>query len=229
MNRAAASRKRSRKRSYDNRLRAQQAEQTRQRVLESVVELLAERGEASFTLAELAQRAGVSEPTLYRHFGGRDGLYEAVDAYVQSHLHLPPYPERFEELPQQARQLYARFAEHQKLLTAASLGKIGKELRARGKARRYEAARGMVRAGATHLDERDAHAIAAVMRQLISMDSYVRLTEELGLDAEQAGDAVEWALSAFVEKLERDRRAGRGSLRPDTATDTDAEGRGGDR
>ncbi len=40
--------------------------------------LFAERGYESTSIEEVAQRAGVSKPVVYEHFGGKEGLYAVV-------------------------------------------------------------------------------------------------------------------------------------------------------
>src|SRR5256885_914009 len=66
-------------RPYDNALRRQQADLTRRRILDTVRDLLME-SRTSFSIPEIAARAGVSEPTIYRHFPNRDALLEALAA-----------------------------------------------------------------------------------------------------------------------------------------------------
>jgi AcrR family transcriptional regulator len=60
-------------------LMTQQKKERGERILEATRELLAERGYAAVTIRELARRCGVSVPTLYNRFGGKDELIaEAV-------------------------------------------------------------------------------------------------------------------------------------------------------
>ena len=40
--------------------------------------LFAERGYQATTVEEIAERAGVTKPVVYEHFGGKDGLYTVV-------------------------------------------------------------------------------------------------------------------------------------------------------
>jgi len=40
--------------------------------------LLAEKGYEATTIEEIAERAGVSKPVVYQHFGGKEGLYAVV-------------------------------------------------------------------------------------------------------------------------------------------------------
>ncbi|MEV0972068.1 TetR/AcrR family transcriptional regulator [Microtetraspora glauca] len=51
---------------------------TRATIVEAAMPLLYERGLDGVGVAELCARVGVSKETLYRHFGTKDGLIEAV-------------------------------------------------------------------------------------------------------------------------------------------------------
>jgi AcrR family transcriptional regulator len=53
-------------------------ERTRTTILEAATPVLYERGLDGIGVAELCARIGVSKETLYRHFGTKDGLVEAV-------------------------------------------------------------------------------------------------------------------------------------------------------
>ena len=54
-------------RTYRSELRAQQADETRARILDATVRVMA-RGLASLSIPAVAREAGVSVPTVYRHF-----------------------------------------------------------------------------------------------------------------------------------------------------------------
>jgi AcrR family transcriptional regulator len=58
-----------------------QSDSIRQRILELAVSAINEGGEAAVRVNDLATEAGVTVPTLYRHFGSRDGLVEAAQTY----------------------------------------------------------------------------------------------------------------------------------------------------
>lgn len=51
---------------------------TRGRILEAMLTLVAERGYIGASTRELAKRAGVSEPTLFRLFGSKERIFEAM-------------------------------------------------------------------------------------------------------------------------------------------------------
>jgi AcrR family transcriptional regulator len=66
------------RRKYHSPLRADQAEQTRRRVLEAGFRLFVDRGYAGTTIAAVAEEAGVSPETIYLSLGGKRGLLEGV-------------------------------------------------------------------------------------------------------------------------------------------------------
>jgi AcrR family transcriptional regulator len=59
-------------------------EDVRSRIVRSAAELLADQGPAAVTTRGVAERAGVQAPTIYRLFGDKDGLLEAVAEHVMA-------------------------------------------------------------------------------------------------------------------------------------------------
>ncbi len=66
------------RRKYHSPLRADQAEQTRRKVLDAAFRLFVDRGYAATTIAAVAEHAGVSPETIYLSLGGKRGLLEGV-------------------------------------------------------------------------------------------------------------------------------------------------------
>src|SRR5664279_903574 len=65
-------------RRYDSTGRQRQAEQSRQLVLDSALELFVSDGYAATTVAAIADASGVSVETIYKAFGGKPGLIRAL-------------------------------------------------------------------------------------------------------------------------------------------------------
>lgn len=61
--------------------RAEQVEETRHRIVEATVELHAERGPAGTSIAAIAERAGVTRLTVYRHFPDDTALFTACSGH----------------------------------------------------------------------------------------------------------------------------------------------------
>jgi AcrR family transcriptional regulator len=66
------------RRRYNSPLRADQARQTRGRILDAAYRLFADRGYAGTTIAAVAEEAGVSPETIYLTLGNKRGLLEGV-------------------------------------------------------------------------------------------------------------------------------------------------------
>jgi AcrR family transcriptional regulator len=67
-------------RRYEQRLRAEAAEQTRRRILDAVYERLRAAPTEPVALDRVARTAGVARSTIYLIFGSRAGLFDAVAA-----------------------------------------------------------------------------------------------------------------------------------------------------
>jgi AcrR family transcriptional regulator len=111
------------RRRYNSPLRADQAEQTRRRILESALRLFAEDGYAGTTIAAVAKDAGVSPETIYLSLGGKRGLLEGAiemaitgaetrtaeeDEWWATVAALPTAPERLERMVEYSCRILAR-------------------------------------------------------------------------------------------------------------------------
>ncbi len=76
-------------RPYRSKLREQQAEETRQRVLRSARELFERQGYAATTIAQVAAEAGVSAQTIYAVFSSKSGLALALIDYTNAQSGAP--------------------------------------------------------------------------------------------------------------------------------------------
>jgi AcrR family transcriptional regulator len=74
-------------RRYHSPLRAEQSDQTRQRILSAARELFLARGYAGTKVQDVAEAAGVSPDTIYVSLGGKKGLLEGVWAQAAT---VPP-------------------------------------------------------------------------------------------------------------------------------------------
>jgi AcrR family transcriptional regulator len=77
-------------RRYDSRRRRQQADRTRQDIIEAGRRLLLDEGYAGTTIGAIAEAAGASPETIYKSFGGKPGIVRAI--WVQSLEGAGPIP-----------------------------------------------------------------------------------------------------------------------------------------
>lgn len=71
------------------RRRAEQVDQTRQRIVEATVALHGSVGPAATTIAAIAEAAGVTRLTVYRHFPDEGALFAACSAHWLARQQLP--------------------------------------------------------------------------------------------------------------------------------------------
>lgn len=76
------------------RKRAEDVERTRQRIVEAAVHLHGTAGPASTSVSAIAERAGVTRLTVYRHFPDETALFEACSGHWLSRQK-PPRPEEW--------------------------------------------------------------------------------------------------------------------------------------
>jgi AcrR family transcriptional regulator len=69
-------------RRYEQRLRAEAAEETRRRILDALYARLGEAPSRPVTVDEVARRAGVARSTVYLIFGSRAGLFDALTTHL---------------------------------------------------------------------------------------------------------------------------------------------------
>jgi AcrR family transcriptional regulator len=77
-------------RAYNNESRQQQQEQLKQRIARAAARLHAEHGVLATSYAEIAQAAGVSLPTMYKHFPDLGQLVRACSGHVAGQA--PAFP-----------------------------------------------------------------------------------------------------------------------------------------
>ncbi|SLJ94938.1 TetR/AcrR family transcriptional regulator [Arthrobacter sp. P2b] len=76
-------------RQYQMRKRAEQMDGTRQRIVEATSHLHATVGPARTTIAGIAEKAGVTRLTVYKHFPDEVDLYNACSTHWRSNQQLP--------------------------------------------------------------------------------------------------------------------------------------------
>lgn len=91
------------RRSYQQKQRAESAEETRRRLIQATFELHQEQGIAATTMAQIAKRAGVGMGTVYHHFQTLDETVQACGEMVMA-----TYPPPGEEILRGAAQLRDR-------------------------------------------------------------------------------------------------------------------------
>jgi AcrR family transcriptional regulator len=85
-------------RTYELKRRAERQEETRRRIVAAAVELHTTLGPARTTVKAIAERAGVTRPTVYAHFPDLRSLFQACSGHVLETVP-PPDPTAWGSIP----------------------------------------------------------------------------------------------------------------------------------
>jgi AcrR family transcriptional regulator len=101
-----ATRDRKKPRKYQKKRRAEQEAETRQRIVEAMVDLHREVGPARTTISAIAERARVERLTVYRHFPDDRSMFEACTTHYASEVPQPD-PAKWAGIEEPAERLRA--------------------------------------------------------------------------------------------------------------------------
>ena len=193
------------KRHYTSRLREEQAEQTRERILAAVAHLMRAGDLEELSFAAVAEQAGVSVPTVYRYFPSRGALFDGVQEWVSKELNAPPFPTSWEEFEPGAPALYAYYEKARDLFRTAMVTSLFRDVNQERRVERDRRVASLLSPLTEHLEEREANAIHALFRLMYGFEGYSFMNERFGVNADEASRAVAWATRTLAAQLERER------------------------
>ena len=186
-------------------IRHRQKQLTEEAVIQALAGFVSETGSFDFSIAEIADRAGVSTRTIYNHFGDRQGLIEALSAHAGREMErhgATDLPATLAELPGLVAVNYRSFESVPEL--AEAFARIDDANQPRpGRARRASVVLDLVRSAHPELDQRERESVAVMIHLMASSAMWYRLTRERGLTAAEAGAVAAWTMRLQVEALDR--------------------------
>ena len=182
-----------------NKHRAEQAEETRARILEATLRVMA-RGIVSVSIPAVAREAGVSVPTVYRHFGTKQDLLAAVYVHVVRRTAPAEFapPRSLDELRHGVRTVFEGLDSADDLARAAMASPAAAEARRMGMPARLEIYRRMADAIAPNLAQPDRARISRVLTVLISSSALRLWRDHLGSSVDEAANDIDWVIRAAI-------------------------------
>ena len=189
-------------RRYDNSGRREQAAGTRDRIVAAGAELLRESSVRDWdrvTVRAVAERAGTSERTVYRHFGSEKGLRDAIMERHQQQAGIDLSTVGIGDLSEVAARVL-RFVSDYPSTPEPPLDPTLHETDARRRAALLRAV-----SDATPDATAEEQLRTAAMIDLIwSISSYERLLGGWQMDRQAAIDTVQWGIDVVVDAVTRD-------------------------
>ncbi|MDQ2689466.1 MAG: TetR/AcrR family transcriptional regulator [Chloroflexota bacterium] len=194
-------------RAYRSELREEQADATRARILDATIRVMA-TGLASLSIPAVAREAGVSVPTIYRHFGAKSELLAAVYPHAARKAGLDTIadPRSLDELRPAVRALVDRLDGLDDLSRAAMASPGASEVRHATMASRYERLQRIAASIDPKLRKRDRDRITRLLAVLLTTSSLRMWRDHLGLSVDEVADEVDWIVRTAIAGLEREAR-----------------------
>jgi len=187
-------------RPYRSQLRDEQAQGTRERILEAVMKLFA-RGVVEVTVPAVAREAGVSIPTVYRYYKTKRELLEAIYAFAMRRTmpaQLKP-PTSMADFRDGVRIVLDNLESFGDVERAAIASPGAEQVRHATMGTRIAIAHQVADAIAPELSDADRDHLARLVIVLSLSGTLRMLREHLELSADETVDEIEWVVRAVID------------------------------
>jgi len=193
-------------RAYRSDLRAEQAEETRGRILDAALRVMT-TGVASLSMPAVAREAGVSVPTVYRHFGTKADLLAAMYPHAarRSGLDKLPLPTSVGDLRTTLRAFFEHLDALDDMARAAMASPVGDEVRHATMKGRFERIRRIGDTIEPPLSKADQDRITRLLVILTSSASLRMWRDHLGSSVDEAVDDIDWFVKAAIAATRKEK------------------------
>jgi AcrR family transcriptional regulator len=185
------------------RLRLVHREATLNLIMEALIGQLRSHRLEELTMRDVADKAGIAERTLFRHFPNREALFAAARARIPDVLGVPPPAQTLAELRRYAPLIFDRFDEHRSLVENLLFTPGGQEVLKPERRRRLAAVQTIVDGTAPGAPAAERERVSHLVRYLLSAYTWHFFRFQFGLSQQDTIDAVNWAVGALLDRLER--------------------------
>ena len=193
-------------RTYRSDLRAEQAEETRGRILDAALQVMT-TGVASLSIPAVAREAGVSVPTVYRHFGTKAELLAAIYPHAarRSGLDQLPLPTSVGDLRTTLHTFFEHLDALDDMARAAMASPVGDEVRHATMKGRFEKIRRIGDTIEPPLSKADQDRITRLLVVLTSSASLRMWRDHLGSSVDEAVDDIDWFVKAAIAATRKEK------------------------
>jgi AcrR family transcriptional regulator len=186
-------------RAYRSELREEQTEETRARILDATMRVMA-TGLASLSVPAVAREAGVSVPTVYRHFRTKRELLAAVYPHAARRAGVDAIadPRSLDELRPMIRALLERLDNLDDLSRAAMASPGASEVRHATMPTRLQRIRRLTDTIEPKLRKADRDRITRLLAVLMTSSSLRMWRDHLGLSVDEVAKEIDWIVRAAI-------------------------------
>jgi len=187
-------------------LRQAQREVTEQRIIEALTALIDEEHPLEISMAAVAKRAAVSEPTLYRHFPTKRDLFAALAGHQFRTVAAGLEPASADDLAQAVRTVFQRSAEMESTVRWTLAAPDPERVPRPNVPARLAMLRTALGDVLDGLDDDTAQLLLRTVLLLTSPMAWLYWKDYLGLDPSAAADTAGWAIKTLTGAAQSPRR-----------------------
>jgi len=179
-------------------------ELTKEVILRGLADVILEEGVHEFSVQAVADRAGVSHRTVYRHFNTREELLEGLSLWLDNRLAdlgLPGEPADTAEILDALPRIFAVLDKEDRMSRAMARIGLTTEIETERRSERTQIIRERIREIAPDLDETEFEDSFAVIRSVASAQQWFILREQFGLGGDRSGPAATHAVKVLMDDL----------------------------
>jgi AcrR family transcriptional regulator len=191
-------------RAYDNTLRRERAAQTRDRIVAAGAELVRVSSIGDWrgvTIRAVAERAGVNERTVYRHFANERALRDAVMQLLEHDVGIDLAELQLDDLANATARLFRHLSSYPRERARRLDPTLVEANR-----RQHDALLAAVKEHTPDWPGADRTIAAAMLDVLWGVSSYERLASDWALDTEEAIRAMTWAIGLVEDAIREGNR-----------------------
>jgi AcrR family transcriptional regulator len=181
-----------------SRFHTQQKNATHEAILGAVEQCLMSSGLDGLTFAQVAQAAGISERTVYRHFPTKEALLEAFWGHIQRTLGIQQSTSSWDDYLATRPRAFEEMDRRENVLRAVMRSAQAHEARLRINEKRQEGIRKVVAERVGKLPEPAFTELCALVHLLGSAPAWAALKDYWGIEGEHAGRVVARAISTLA-------------------------------
>jgi AcrR family transcriptional regulator len=189
------------RRRYHSPLRAAQAGETREAILQGVATWMQRKPHDAFTLDGVAKLAGIERRTVFRHFPTKETLLAAFWTWVNHRITPQTLPASLDDLLNAPRDTFARFDAEEGLIRASLHSGAGRDMRLAKVADRRRAFRDALKSVTEKTSATERRNLECVAHALYSAAAWEAMRDYAGVTGKEAGLAVSWALRVLTEAV----------------------------
>lgn len=178
--------------------------ETRDLILSTFARMVVDDGLRDVSIQQVADRAGITHRTVYRHFATRQDLIDQLAVWLRERgrsLGEVAVPEYADDIPSAIVRNAQVFDQEADLIKALVLVTWESGTVTQLQNQRTEAFEQALKPLTTHLSDDQARAVTALIRYLASSRTWLAMREEFGLTGEQSAPVVAWAVQMMLDAL----------------------------